>query len=430
MSRITNWVILILCLLVVLTGYNYFVRPFASLSQWTNSLSLASPSPSPTPSTALAMWQGLTTDQKIWQLLAAPVVINQRSIATPLIASASADFSPPTKAQQWLSGQHPGWVTIFGEQISSHSARLVIDQLTDLSLVPTDQPLTWWPVVMVDHEGGEVQRLSGLGFTRLPSWQSTCQLSQERKIAIWQQSARELKSVGIDVVLAPVVDMASRHPILKTRICAADYQTVTTNSQLWITIFKEAGLTSVIKHFPSIGQTTKDLHREFDRITVTADDAQLYRSLLDQFPDLGVMVSHVGVINQYQHLPCSLSSSCIGQLSQLYPQALVISDALEMKSAAYVNPQVWGLPDSNGSSSARSAPAQKTLADIAYQAILAGNDVLVFGQSVDQTQLETIVQRLSQAYGSDKLFTQAADRQGERVISWKLKRGKIKPIAK
>ncbi len=74
---------------------------------------------------------------------------------------------------------------------------------------------------MVDHEGGSVQRLNGEGFTILPSWKRMCNQTAELRQSSLASSAAELAAVGIDVVLAPVVDVSHSNIVLRDRVLMA-----------------------------------------------------------------------------------------------------------------------------------------------------------------------------------------------------------------
>lgn len=389
MSRSTVLFILFLSVVVVALGYNYFARPFGELFA-PEQAAVNEVSPELDQAPEVSILHTLSTREKILQMLAAPLTV--------------VPGSSPSGTVSWVIAEKPGFVTLFGERISTASARQVSDQLTQASKAGQAEDPTLPILIAVDHEGGRVQRLNGVGFTRLPSWQELCQLDIEKREIVLAKSATELAAVGIDIVLAPMVDVASQSAVLGNRVCAGNPEIVVGASHQYAQLFARQGLLPVFKHFPGIGQSRRDLHTQFDRIAVTAEEALVYRSLLTSNPQAGVMVAHVGVENQYPDVPCSLSAACISELHTTFPEALIFSDALDMKAAAY-NP----------------TQADKSLAQVSLAAIKAGNQVLVFGAGVNSTDLETIIQTVEAEAKKDPTVVTKIDQAVMTIIRYKLK---------
>jgi len=387
-------ILLILGLLILALGlgYNYFYRPFDQYqAQQTENLELVL-SGQPNEATASATLSFKLTDrQKIAQLLAVPLTLERDELS----ATDSA----------WLRANQPGMVTLFGTQISTVSAQTVIGEIKQISVSET--ALTnpkLFPLIVVDHEGGSVQRLTGSGFTRLPSWQTMCAQPATTSAQLLSRSASELAAVGIDVVFAPMIDLARINPVLGSRICSDQPSVIITKANQYMTAMEQVKIQAVFKHFPGIGQTTKDLHTSFDQVEISPTEAMLYQELLKTYPQSGVMVSHVGVLNQYPDLPCSLSSACVGQITQNYPNNLVFSDALEMTSARY---QVG-------------TTELKSLELTAAEAISSGNQVLVFGPQVSWSEIDRVISFLEKRYQSEDTFKNKVDTALTRVIEAKL----------
>ncbi len=389
MNKATILLIFILIILAGLTGYNYFFHPFENINQEPVSMEPSPvPSPTPEPTQAEKLLEQLTPEQKVAQVLALPVEVDDIAEST-----GSADQS-----LAFIQQFDPGFVTFFGTNVSTVSAHMAVQTVHQQT---ADFPLS--PLIAVDHEGGNVQRLRGTGFTRLPSWSAVCDLDSTDQMEQLTQSAQELHRVGIDLVFAPVLDYGT-NSILGSRICSDNPQVVIQAAQLYIQIFQQQSILPVIKHFPGIGKTARDLHTQFDQVLITDQDADIYRTILDTYPSIGVMVTHVGVENQYQDIPCSLSKVCVGQLTQQYPQALIFSDALEMKSATH---------DVN-------SDQPKEIYQVAKEAILAGDEVLVFGEKVSLEQLEGIIHYLTNSYQTNQEFAQQLDQAVLKIINYKL----------
>jgi beta-N-acetylhexosaminidase len=387
-NKSTLTFILLLCILAGLLGYNYFAKPFAHLNSKIVSDLTTTPSPVPEANDKPQPFKNLTDQQKISQLLAVPLTISSTKNST--------DNATSSAMLDWISANQPGLVTLFGQNIDRNTAQTTIAKLKKNNSLTT--PL--W--IAVDHEGGTVQRLSGTGFTKLPSWSNLCQLPEDQFTNMLASSAAELKNVGVDVVLAPVVDVGSSKT-LNSRICSTQPTAVIDKATKYVAAFQKNNLLPVLKHFPGLGQTSQDLHQQFDQVTISADDAIVYRSLLAKNNYLGVMVAPVGVKNQYPEIPCVLSPDCVAELATNFPQTLVFTDALEMKANFHVSA---GKPELN-------------LSEVAAQAILSGNQVLIFGPSVTDQQLTKLTNDLALKYQTDELFKEKVNAALTQIINYK-----------
>jgi beta-N-acetylhexosaminidase len=114
--------------------------------------------------------------------------------------------------------------------------------------------------VATDQEGGQVQVLSGPGFSRIPP--ATVQGGWEPDVlqAAATRWGRELRAAGVNVNLAPVADVLS--PALGTanaaigrydRAFGTDPQVVTDHVRAFSQGMRDAGVVSTVKHFPGLG---------------------------------------------------------------------------------------------------------------------------------------------------------------------------------
>lgn len=410
MKKSTLGLVIILTLLAILLGWNYFKHPFATSNQ---AAVTTTPAPDTTAQPVAGSSNLATSDQKIAALIAYPVVIpNLESTdhtATRSATVAAAVTGGDTFLQDlaWIGQHHPGVITLFGSKISTSSAQTAIAQIK--AQYPPDQP----PLFAVDHEGGTTQRLNGTGFTVLPSWQSLCAESATASAQLLTTSLAEVKQTGINIILGPVVDVSAHQPVLGSRVCSGDNQVVVQRATQFAQIATNLHLLPVFKHFPGIGASHLDLHQTFDRVTVTPNDALVYKQLLDQFPTAGVMVSHIGVINQFPDKPCSLSSDCVAELITNYPQTLVVTDALDMKAASF-------LPSLAVTDASPSGELKLTLPEVSLAAVRAGDQVLLFSQAVTADQMTDVIQHLINTYNQDQSFqsqVNKADTQLQAVRS-------------
>jgi beta-N-acetylhexosaminidase len=397
MKKNTVLLIIFLILAIVFLGYNYFFQPFRQAAvEQTNFKNEEKVEEVPQDITAVeATFNRFNNKDVIGQLISWPVVLeNNKLDSNDLTESEYLDY---------LGKKSPGFFTLFGSDISTESAKLTIDKLID------HNGSILLPWISVDHEGGIVQRLSGKGFTELASWNSICKLDRQQTERALGKSALELKQVGINIVLAPMVDVGSVNTSLKSRVCSSDPDLVVEKANSFIKVFQANDILPVLKHFPGIGKVKVDLHQQFAVGRVGIEDVFVYRTLLDLYPEIGVMTAHIGLDNQFADIPCSLSKDCVGELIDNYQSTLVFTDALEMRSAFYQ-------PESTQGAEVR----ELTLGDVSKKAIMAGNDVLIYGPSVRLEQLSEVYDMLIREYNSDVNFKQKVDQSVKKIISYKL----------
>lgn len=384
-----------------LLGFNYFMKPFAYLAErQAGQDGVTEPTPTPTANPTEEILTGLTPRQRISQLLSVPLTVNA-AFNTPNTATQSAQL-------QWIQENNPGSVVLFGSNVSTSAATTAIELIKQTNSSMSGS-LSLVPLIAVDHEGGNVQRLKGSGFSPLPSWKELCTLSQvDAQIAL-EQSAEELEQARINIVLAPVLDVSSNNAVLGSRICSGDFGLVGERARIAANVYLQHGITPVFKHFPGIGTTRRDLHTTFDTVTVGEDEARLYRELLDFYTtppnqkNIGVMVAHVGVENQDPTIPCSMSTSCVSQLTDNFPSVLVFSDDVLMTSA------YQGLSEE-----------KKSLVNVVLQAITAGNQQIIIGPGVDAQALNDVLLLVEEAYQNNTLIKRAVDHSVAKVIEHKL----------
>ncbi len=114
-----------------------------------------------------------------------------------------------------------------------------------------------------DQEGGEVQRLRGPGFPPIPPAVAQGELppgTLQGEAAEW---GRELRSAGVNLDLAPVVDVVppgtarQNQPIgALLREFGTDVSTVAAHGAAFIRGMRQAGVAATAKHFPGLGRVT------------------------------------------------------------------------------------------------------------------------------------------------------------------------------
>jgi beta-N-acetylhexosaminidase len=193
--------------------------------------------------------------------------------------------------------------------------------------------------VLVDQEGGRVQRLRGPHWREWLPPMDTVARAVDPVAAMYLQSrimAHELRSVGIDANCAPCADVATAatHPFLKNRCYSTDPAVVSRIARAVADGHLAGGVLPVMKHLPGHGRATMDTHHDLPTVAAPAHD------LLgtDFVPFLALadlpmaMTAHI-VFSAFDDLPATQSAAMVGVIRDTIGfQGLLITDDLNMQA--------------------------------------------------------------------------------------------------
>jgi len=241
---------------------------------------------------------------------------------------------PSKELRDLFTTYHPGGVILFSRNLEhpEQAARLT-NALQKLS--PT-RPL----LVSIDQEGGRVARLPQ-GFTVFPGQGALGRAgTTELAYAFAEVTAKELRAIGVNMDMAPVLDVHSNptNPVIGDRSFGADPLLVETLGLAVIAGLQDNGVLACGKHFPGHGDTAADSHHELP--TVSHDLDRLRRIELRPFAHCvanglaAVMTAHVRYPALDAHVPATLSATILTTLlrAQLHFTGLVVTDDLEMRA--------------------------------------------------------------------------------------------------
>ena len=211
----------------------------------------------------------------------------------------------------------------------------------ELQALSRQSPSGWPLFIAVDQEGGTVARLTkgvavapsamALGATK--SEAITCQ--------VCETSGAELRAAGINMNLAPVVDVNNnpKNPVIGVRSFGEDPADVARLGAAAIRGYQKH-VAAVAKHFPGHGDTAIDSHHDLP--VISHDRSRLERVELVPFRAAiaqgvtGIMTSHVSfpAIEQTPGIPATLSYQVLTRLlrEELGFEGLILTDCMEMKA--------------------------------------------------------------------------------------------------
>ncbi|MBI4797833.1 MAG: beta-N-acetylhexosaminidase [Desulfarculus sp.] len=197
------------------------------------------------------------------------------------------------------------------------------------------------PFVMVDQEGGSVARLRA-PFTDGPGFQELGQAGDAHALRdLGARLGAELTAAGFNWDLAPVLDVhAVSGGVQERRSLGSDPARVAELGAAFIGGMQAKSCLACAKHFPGLGRTTLDTHRERPRVDLSR--AELEAVELVPFARAaragvaGIMVCHAVFEALDPGQPASLSPLIIEGLlrQEMGFNGLVLSDDLEMGAVA------------------------------------------------------------------------------------------------
>ncbi len=140
-------------------------------------------------------------------------------------------------------------------------------------------------LIAADQEGGQVQQLTGSGFSRIPSALTQGKWSSARQKALAQKIGQQLRDVGVNVNLAPVTDTVPKSlgtgngPIGRYhREFGYTPKVVARGAKSFVDGLNSRHEIATIKHFPGIGRIKNNTDTSGTGITdntMTANDPYL-----------------------------------------------------------------------------------------------------------------------------------------------------------
>jgi beta-N-acetylhexosaminidase len=219
-------------------------------------------------------------------------------------------------------------------------------------------------LILVDHEGGRVQRFKTDGMTHLPPMRALGQMwmrpdrgpagssalaACDAATACGYILGAELRACGVDMSFTPVLDLdhsdesstASRSSVIGDRAFDRDPRIVTALAKSLMHGLLQAGMANCGKHFPGHGFVRADSHTDIpvDRRSLKAilnDDALPYPWLSTVLSS--VMPAHV-IYPRVDARPAGFSARWLGPIlrGQLGFGGAVFSDDLSMAGARLID---------------------------------------------------------------------------------------------
>ena len=225
-------------------------------------------------------------------------------------------------------------------------------------------------LIAIDQEGGMVRRLRPeYGYSQTVSQEYLGKInSRDTTMKYAERMAKEIKESGVNVNLAPLIDVNVNPdcPVIGAlhRSYSSDTAIVSNNAKWSIEAHHRNGVLCAVKHFPGHGSSASDSHYGLTDVTDTWQSYELapFRELISSGKADMVMTAHIFQRNLDPEYPATLSKKIIdGMLrKQLGFEGVVLTDDMYMQ----------GIIDNY------------KVEDAIVLAINAGADILVMGNNI------------------------------------------------
>ncbi|MDB5272928.1 MAG: nagZ [Chitinophagaceae bacterium] len=273
-----------------------------------------------------------------------------------------------------VSSGKTGGIIYFEKNINPTDSKEMLKKLSmDL------QALSKIPLfISIDEEGGKVHRLKDkYGFVKMPSAAYLGTLNNLDSTRIYnEQLAAVMSEVGINLNFAPDVDLAlnPENPVIAKvgRSYGADPALVSTHALATIKAHHVYNVATVIKHFPGHGSSTTDSHYGITDITKQWQFVELlpYKNIIQSGSCDAVMTAHI--------INCRLDTTCLPATLSKVVMTDILRGILGFDGVIFSDDmQMHAISKNYG------------LENAIKLSILAGVDVLVFGNNVNQSYRTT-----------------------------------------
>ncbi|MFC5401295.1 beta-N-acetylhexosaminidase [Cohnella soli] len=312
-------------------------------------------------------------------------------------------------AKRLIAEYKIGNVILFSHNVENkRQLRALCEELQQTISEHTGYPA----LISIDQEGGRVTRLPDEA-TNVPGAMAIASTGKpDNAYEAGRITARELRALGINFNLAPVLDINNNplNPVINVRSYGDTAETVERFGVPMMKGLMDGGVLTAVKHFPGHGDTAVDSHLGLPVIEKTVEqlselELKPFRAAIAAGAE-GVMTSHILFpLIERDKVPATMSRTIVTDLlkKQLGYEGLVVSDCLEMDAIR----KHYGT--ANG----------------AVGALRAGVH-LVFVSHSAELAIEA-VNRIEQAVVEGELTEAELDEALEKVLYYKKKYGAIAP---
>jgi len=305
-----------------------------------------------------------------------------------------------TDIQNLIEMKYIGGVLLLGKNIqNTQQLKELNSDLQSISHLPL--------LIAVDQEGGSVARIQESSKTNI----SQRYLKDEQQIYdISVQRAKMLKELGINMNLAPVAEyITNNSSFMYERTFSGSRQEVAQKVYSAVKGYVDSKMISTVKHFPGHDNQSKDTHSTIAQVNISPQQWDEYIYTFKYPIDKGIvdviMVGHIK-FPKIDDKPATVSKVIIDEKlrKEIGYEGVVITDDMQMSS-------IWKYAQ---------------YCNTAKEALLAGNDILLYSQYTPRATLLTDVYNcILNAITSGEIAEDVINQKVLRILKLKIKYGLI-----
>lgn len=355
----------------------------------------------PTPGATAQAAQTITPQQYI-NLIVHSMTLDQKLGQMMIVQFTGPDYGLDISTM--ITQYNVGAVLIFSANNNIHDRNQLRNLITQMQHNSVPIPLA----VAIDQEGGTVDRLINLDGARPSATQIGQTNDPAQATAEGILDAKDLSYYGINLNLAPVVDVTNIYnPQLYLRTFGNNPTLVTKMAAAYLKGLQQSGkVLGTLKHFPGLGDVGADPHNAVPYLTrsqsqLEAIDWAPYRTLIRQGNVHAIMVTHEIVTQIDSKNPSSLSYKLVTGIlrNELGFQGVIVTDSLTMEGIT----------------------AYYSEAQAAALAVEAGSDLLMGATS--PRQVGNMINGIKQAINNGSISMQRIDDSVRRILMMKYEMG-------
>ncbi|HEY4503899.1 MAG TPA: glycoside hydrolase family 3 N-terminal domain-containing protein [Candidatus Paceibacterota bacterium] len=303
--------------------------------------------------------------------------------------------------EKLITDKKIGSIILMNQNIKDQKIANLTQHFQDVASSTHQPPL----LISVDQEGGIVSRItdSDSDLTSEPQIRNP---NQAYNVALAR--GKELYKKGVNVNFAPVLEyITDPDSFLYHRVFRGSKENMTTNGENMVRGYQDAGIASVVKHFPGHDNDSIDSHKnlpisKIDKENLT-EHMRIFEKVIEKEKPSMVMTAHVLFPKIDPTYPATLSPIFIKILRDDYNyDGVIITDDMNMGAIT----KSFGIEKS------------------ALQAVNAGNDILLYVAPIET--INKAYDAILQAVRDGRISEERIDSSVHRVLKLKEKLHSIK----
>ena len=302
---------------------------------------------------------------------------------------------PTNEATKLVSEYYIGGYVLFGRDFNGKTKEQVIEMINEVQSASKTPLLT-----AVDEEGGTVVRISNNKTLADEKFKSPSALYNEGGFDLIKQDTLNksalLKELGINLNLAPVVDVSDSSDYMYERTLKQNVELTEEFAKTVIEASKDSGVSYTLKHFPGYGHNS-DTHKNSSNDTRTYDEIKNkavppFKAGIEAGAE-AILISHNIIECMDNENPASISKAVHELLrNDLNFKGIIITDDIAMSAVSNIE-------------------------NVYVKAVSSGNNLII------TSDCQTAIKQIKDAIENGALTEEQIDDLVEKTITWKYYKG-------